>query len=246
MAGLDLEMPTGKYFGDALEQAVQSGEVPMSVIDDKLVRRFRTMMDYGLFDNPPPRQAHSDERRWRRFPATSRRTAWCCSRMTATSCRSIRTTFISIAVIGPYAAKAMTGGGGSSHVLPLYTVTPMDGIRQRLGATNSAQDFGYGLNGYTWGQGGDGGPNAVIFADGKDISNAVALAKSADVAIVMVGDSETEGKDHKLTLSGNQDELVQAVAAANSNTVVVLKSGSAILMPWLDDVPALSGSMVSG
>ena len=41
LAGLDLEMPTGAYFGDALITAVESGIVPMSVIDDKLIRRFR-------------------------------------------------------------------------------------------------------------------------------------------------------------------------------------------------------------
>lgn len=55
----------------------------------------------------------------------------------------------------------------------------------------------------------------------------------------MVGDHATEGKDHLLTLEGNQDALVAAVAAANPHTVVVLKTGSAILMPWLDQVPAL-------
>jgi len=46
----------GKYFGDALEAAVKSGNVPMSVIDDKLIRRFRTMMQFGLFDQPAKSQ----------------------------------------------------------------------------------------------------------------------------------------------------------------------------------------------
>src|SRR5207247_668658 len=53
MAGLDLEMPNGKYFADELKSAVQSGKVPVSVIDDKLIRRFRTMMRVGVFDHPP-------------------------------------------------------------------------------------------------------------------------------------------------------------------------------------------------
>jgi beta-glucosidase len=215
MAGLDLEMPNGKYFGSRLEAAVESNQVPMSVIDDKLIRRFRTMIEYGFFDHPQtmkPIPAEADG---------------------AESCRIAEQGMVllknvgdelpldpahlhSIAVIGPYAAKAVTGGGGSSHVVPPYTVEPVAGLQQRAGA---------GVK--------------VDFADGADISNAVALAKSADVAIVMVGDRETEGHDHALTLAGNQDELVAAVAAANPHTVVVLKTGSVILMPWVDNVPAI-------
>ncbi len=53
LAGLDLEMPVGFYFADPLKQAVQSGQVPESVIDEMLVRRFRTMIEYGTFDHPP-------------------------------------------------------------------------------------------------------------------------------------------------------------------------------------------------
>jgi beta-glucosidase len=55
----------------------------------------------------------------------------------------------------------------------------------------------------------------------------------------MVGDYEREGRDHPITLQGNQDQLVEAVTAANPHTVVVLKSGSVELMPWVDKVPAL-------
>src|SRR5215831_2506619 len=54
VSGLDLEMPNGKYFGDDdLKSAVQSGKVPISIIDDKLIRRFETMMRFGIFDHPP-------------------------------------------------------------------------------------------------------------------------------------------------------------------------------------------------
>ena len=56
----------------------------------------------------------------------------------------------------------------------------------------------------------------------------------------MVGDNETEGSDRpSLALSGNQDALVEAVAAANPHTVVVVKSGGPVLMPWADQVPAI-------
>jgi beta-glucosidase len=81
---------------------------------------------------------------------------------------------------------------------------------------------------------------AVSYADGSDVAAAAALAGTADVAVVMVGDNETEGHDRpSLALEGNQDQLVAAVAAANPHTVVVVKSGAPVLMPWLDQVPAV-------
>ncbi|MGH7950495.1 MAG: beta-glucosidase family protein [Limisphaerales bacterium] len=215
MAGLDLEMPNGKYFGNALEAAVQSNEVPMSVIDDKLVRRFRTMIQFGLFDHPPkiqPIPARQDGTEARRIAEQGMVLLKNDGNILPLAAAKLHR----IVVIGPYAAKAMTGGGGSSHVIPLYTVEPVTGIQQRAGDKVK-----------------------VDFADGKDISQAVALAKSAGVAIVMVGDRESEGHDHPLTLAGNQNELVEAVAAANPHTVVVLKSGTAILMPWVDKVSAI-------
>ena len=55
----------------------------------------------------------------------------------------------------------------------------------------------------------------------------------------MAGDDEAEGADHSIALSGNQDALIAAVIAANPRTVVVLKSGSAILMPWASTAPAI-------
>lgn len=215
LAGLDLEMPTGRYFASALETSVKSGQVPMSRINDMLVRRFRTMMDLGVYDHPPARQT---------IPAKEDGAA--ALRLAEEGMVLLKNQggilpldaahLHSIAVIGPYAAKAITGGGGSSHVVPLYTVDPVKGIENRVGTHVK-----------------------VGFADGIDLSQAIALAKSSDVAIVMVGDYETEGRDHPITLSDGQDQLVEAVAAANPHTVVVLKSGTAILMPWIDKVPAL-------
>lgn len=215
LAGLDLEMPTGKYFGTNLETAVESGRVPMSVIDDKLIRRFRTMMEFGLFDHalkPKSIPAHKDGAEAEQFAEEGMVLLKNEGNELPLDAKALR----NIAVIGPYAAKAITGGGGSSHVEPLYTVAPVEGIQQRLGTKGR-----------------------VSFSDGKDLEEAVALAKSSDAVIVMVGDDETEGRDHSLVLTGNQDELVKAVVDANPHTVVVLKTGSPVFMPWVDKVPAI-------
>ncbi|KAF7299413.1 Glycoside hydrolase family 3 protein [Mycena indigotica] len=82
------------------------------------------------------------------------------------------------------------------------------------------------------------------------LSEAVALAKEADLVIAVVGlnaDWETEGNDRTtLALPGRTDELIEKVVAANPNTVVVTESGSSILMPWVNKVQALVHSWYLG
>ncbi|KAG8986365.1 hypothetical protein FRB90_004056 [Tulasnella sp. 427] len=82
------------------------------------------------------------------------------------------------------------------------------------------------------------------------LAEAEALAKEADVAVVVVGlngDWESEGFDRKtLALPGLTDELVSRVAKANPKTVVVCQSGSAVTMPWADEVPALLQAWYGG
>ncbi|GGR64347.1 glycosyl hydrolase [Deinococcus seoulensis] len=79
--------------------------------------------------------------------------------------------------------------------------------------------------------------------DEGSVAQAAAVAAAADYAVVCVGtngDWETEGVDRwGLDLPGRQDELVDAVLAANPNTVVVLQTGGPVAMPWLDRVPAV-------
>ncbi|KUO22473.1 beta-glucosidase H [Streptomyces dysideae] len=82
------------------------------------------------------------------------------------------------------------------------------------------------------------------------IAEAVAAARNADTAVVMVATTErveSEGYDRThLTLPGRQDDLVRAVAAANPNTVVVVNSGSPVELPWRDDVAAVLLSWFPG
>ena len=214
MAGLDLEMPTGKYWGDDLKAAVLSGQVPMSVIDDKLVRRFRTMMEFGVFDHPPvpkPIPTQEDGAESRKIAVQGMVLLKNAGKILPLHAESLK----SIALIGPMAAKAVTGGGGSSRVEALYAVDPLKGIRDH--ARNVE----------------------VTLEDGSNLAKATALARASDVAIVMVGEIDTEGRDHPIALGENQDGLVEAVAAANPRTIVVLKTGSAVLMPWVEKVPSI-------
>jgi beta-glucosidase len=81
-------------------------------------------------------------------------------------------------------------------------------------------------------------PNAkVAFNSGSDLDAAIAAAKSADVAIVFAYQWESEDSDLKtLDLAAEQNKLIEAVAAANPRTIVVLETGSPATMPWIEKV----------
>lgn len=83
-----------------------------------------------------------------------------------------------------------------------------------------------------------------------NIAAAVEAARAADVALVFVGSgttAESEGRDRvSLSLYGEQDALVQAVAAANPHTVVILNNGGPLAMPWVDQVPAIVDAWLPG
>ncbi|MGN6375224.1 MAG: glycoside hydrolase family 3 C-terminal domain-containing protein [Sphingomonas sp.] len=84
-------------------------------------------------------------------------------------------------------------------------------------------------------------PDAEItFIDGSDPAKAAAAAKAADLAIVFATQWATEAEDvPNLSLPDDQDALISAVAAAQPRTVTVLETGGPVLMPWIDQVPAV-------
>ena len=215
-AGLDLEMPTGAYFGEPLLQAVQSGEVSEALVDDMVGRRFTEMFRLGTFDRPVttseiPVEEHAETAQ------TIAAAGTVLLRNEGDLLPLDEENFESVAVVGPWADQTAVGGGGSSQVTPLRTITPVEGIEALVGDTTT-----------------------VLTADGVDPGSAAAAAAGADVAIVVVGDRQSEGEDRdNLTLVDDQDAVVAAVAAANPNTVVVIHAGAPVLMPWIDDVAAV-------
>lgn len=218
-SGLDLEMPTGTYFTTSpIETAVAGNQIAQAAINGMLTRRFQTMMRFNIFPTPPAFTGISSATQTA-DGVTARQIAEAGMVLLKNSGPILPLnagSLHNIAVIGPYAGAAMTGGGGSSLVVSLYTVAPVAGIQSRAGAAVT-----------------------VTYADGSNISAAATLAQAANVAIVMVGDSETEGVDDSISLSGTQNALVAAIVAANPNTIVVMKSGTGILMPWAASVPAI-------
>jgi beta-glucosidase len=131
LAGLDQEQPSGTFSGQNLEDAVQSGQVPLSVLEDKDRRILTSTFRFGLFDHPVaigplPQLEHG---------AQSRAIAEQAMVLLKNSggLLPLPAGLKSIAVIGPDANDATTQGGGSAQVLPTYTVSPLQGIQQRAG-----------------------------------------------------------------------------------------------------------------
>lgn len=152
-----------------------------------------------------------------------------------------------ILVVGENAVKMMTVGGGSSSLKVQRELSPLDGIRQRVG--NQAE--------VNWVRGyvGDatGEYNGVVTGQNlKDdrspeelIAEAVAAAANADCVIFIGGlnksnDQDCEDTDRKaLDLPYGQDNVIAALAKANKNLVVINISGNAVAMPWVNEVPAI-------
>ncbi len=152
-----------------------------------------------------------------------------------------------IAVVGENAVKMMTVGGGSSSLKVQRELSPLDGIRQRVGdkaevvyARGYVGDATGEYNGVVTGQNlkDDRSPEELI-------AEAVKVAQDADYVIFIGGLNKSDGQDcedsdrKSLGLSYGQDEVISALARANKNLIVVNISGNAIAMPWVNEVPAI-------
>ena len=145
----------------------------------------------------------------------------------------------SVALIGDLADTPRFQGSGSSQVNP----TRVDAPRALLEAQGE-DARGLVVTGYARGYDRHGGTSDALIAE------AVALAERADVALVYVGLdelAESEGLDRPhMRLPDGQDRLIEAVAAANPRTVVVLTGGASVEMPWANSVPALVNGYLGG
>ncbi len=159
-----------------------------------------------------------------------------------------------IAVIGENAIKMMTVGGGSSSLKVQHECTPLEGIAAAVG--DKAEIV------YERGYVGDisGNYNGVV--SGQDLSedrseeqliaDAVAAAKKADVVLFFGGLNKASHQDcedsdrYHLELPYAQDRVIEALAEANPNLAVVIISGNAVAMPWVDKVNAILEGWYSG
>ncbi len=152
-----------------------------------------------------------------------------------------------IALIGGHAhIGALGSGGGSSQAMPpqgyalavpLGGEGPLGGLRREvfIGPSPLAE-----LQRLLPGA-------SIVYNSGEYPAEAAALARRSDVAIVVANKFESEGFDSPdLSLPNGTDALIDAVASANPNTVVVLQTGNAVAMPWRNRVKAIVEAWYAG
>lgn len=244
LAGLDMEMPGDEHFGDPLKKAVESGEVPQSRLDDMVHRILRTEFAVGLFDRSWARTSVDPEPGYEVAERVAEEgTVLLKNANDQLPLQASR--LKSIAIIGAHADVGVLSGGGSAQV----DAVGGNPVPPPKGATGM-EIFGQTV----WHRSSPlrairaKAPHAKVeFNPGTDVASAAALAKSSDVAIVFVNQPTSEGSDvPSLSLPDKQDDLVAAVAAANPHTIVVLETGGAVTMPWLDHVSAVLAAWYPG
>jgi len=234
-AGLDQEIPGAGHMNEKnIQAAVANGNLTMETVNDSVLRILTPMFAMGVMD------AAVGTLDWSKQNSNTPTQASCDSarRLAAASTVLLKNeggllplakTGKKIAVIGLASDNTVVHGGGSGSVVPSFISTPLAGI---TAAVN--------------GQG-------VTYNAGKDdVAAAAAAAKAADVAIVFVATLSHEGGDRaSLSLddggpTNNQNALVAAIAAAQPNTIVVVTTPGAILMPWSKSVKAIVTNFLPG
>ncbi len=233
-AGLDQEEPEDLFYGAPLKKAVQDGKVPAAELDEHVRRVLRAEFASGIVDFPRQRSVVDVQRGWE----TARQIAEQSSVLLRNEKNALpldRAQVRSIAVIGAHADEAMMSGGGSAQVDPpggtppawkahvWFPSSPLKAIMAKAPGVS------------------------VKFESGEDHKAATALAKDSDVAIVFAHQWTSEDFDlPNLSLPDDQDALIEAVASANPRTIVVLETGSAVTMPWIDKVAGVLEAWYAG
>ena len=234
------------YLARPYEQMILEGRLPAEGLDDKARRVLRLIMRTEMDRHRPYGSLNSDE-----HYAAARRIGGegiVLLKNDRDLLPILPDKTRRILVVGENAIKMMTVGGGSSSLKVQRETLPLDGIRAMAAAKgiDVAYERGYvgdvtgEYNGVTTGQDlSDSRSAAQLVAD------AVKAAREADAVIFIGGlnksdHQDAEGADRlSFDLPYGQNEVIEALAAANPNLVVVGLTGNAYAMPWLDRVPAV-------
>jgi beta-glucosidase len=259
LAGQDLEMPFQMHYHQHLKQLVESGDVPLEVIDESVLRLLRQQLRLIRSNDYDAAEVGSQSNRALAREAAEKSIVLLQNKGDVLPLQEVK----KIAVIGRLADTPNTGDGGSSNTRPAYVVTPLAGIQAALE-----------------------GRAEVLYNKGSDLEQAKATARSADAVVLVVGYTHvdegefldpttmenlatlfpppsaeeapiaqgfmqgmadrpndeflTGGDRDRLTLSLEDEALIQAIAAENPQTVVAVMGGSAVIMEaWREQVPAI-------
>lgn len=241
-AGLDQQSPQDRDYFAGLGEAVKAGEIGSARVRDMALRIVRSMIAVGALDHRAKPGGAID-----REANSARAQALAEAGMVLLKndgmlplAREAKT----IAVIGHLADKGVPIGGGSSQVIPwggVYRDAPGANPLSALLAPS------YGLSSPLKALQAALPATTLLYDDGSDAARAARTAKAADLVVIYAVKPEMEGIDHAdFALPYGQNAMIEAVADANSKTVVVLQTGNPVAMPWLDKVGAVLEAWFSG
>ncbi len=231
LAGLDIEMPLQCHYHRHLKRLVEAGEVPLSAIDDAVLRILRQKLRFAQVGEPGryrPQAVFSAEHRQLARQVAQKAIVLLKNDPVRGSppllpldpARVRR-----LAVIGELAGTAPTGDHGSGQVHSTHAASISEGLKAALGKQK------------------------VDYGRGWSLAEAQRLAQGADAVVVVVGFNyqnegekagATGGDRRSLALHQIDEALIRAVRSLNPNTIVVLIGGSAIITEtWRSLVPAI-------
>lgn len=249
-AGLDLEMGTlidkyeDWYYANPLIEAVKSGKVPMSLVDEKVGDVLRVMIKTNVLDPKKrfgPGSMNTKEHQQATYDAAAEAIVLLKNQnnLLPLDFSSIK----SLAVIGDNATRKHSNGGLSSEIKAVYEVTPLEALRAKWGDKVDIR-FAQGYEKLsTFVEGSNNGQSSGTFSSKTQESDAllkeaVEVARTSDVALLVCGlnhDYDTESFDRlNMDIPYGQVELIQEVVKANPRTIVVMIAGSPLNMAAVD------------
>ena len=249
-AGLDLEMGTlidkyeDWYYANPLIEAVKSGKVPMSLVDEKVGDVLRVMIKTNVLDPKKrfgPGSMNTKEHQQATYDAAAEAIVLLKNQnnLLPLDFSSIK----SLAVIGDNATRKHSNGGLSSEIKAVYEVTPLGALRAKWGDKVDIR-FAQGYEKLsTFVEGSNNGQSSGTFSSKTQESDAllkeaVEVARTSDVALLVCGlnhDYDTESFDRlNMDIPYGQVELIQEVVKANPRTIVVMIAGSPLNMAAVD------------
>ena len=257
--GLDLEMGTwtngltwgissayDKYFlAKPFLEKIKSGELPESLLDEKIRRILRLCFRTNMNRQRPLGRKLTEEHTDIARKVAEEGIVLLINQKDFIRIRQRR--YKKIAVIGENAVKKLTEGGGSSELKAHREVSPLQGLVDKYGAEHIVYSMGYASGAPDYSRELPSGYDADSL-----VRSAVAVAKAADVVLFFGGlnknfQQDCEGDDRKsMDLPFGQDKLLDEILKVNKNVGVIIVSGNAVSMPWLDKVNGLMQSWYLG
>jgi len=259
MYGLDLEMGTwtngltmgissaydNYYLAKPYLEKIKKGELPESLLDEKIRRILRLNLRTNMNKNRPYGRKLTPEHTSIALKVAEEGIVLLKNENKFFPIEKGH--YKKIAIIGENAIKELTKGGGSSELKPQSEISPLEGLIEKYGAENISYSMGYASGSPDYSR-----VNASKLDADSLTQAAVETAKKADVVIFIGGlnknhkqDCEGEDRDN-MDLPFGQNDLIKSLLDVNKNTGVILISGNAVSMPWLNKVSGLIQSWYLG